>query len=136
LRNPLCAAAKDRKSLALDRRLPLSVGPSQEIRTRTENSCGSPIHLWTFIDGAIARVIQPVKWALFSASTCSSCGKIARSAAASCAPENPHLLNKLGGRNVVIDDHFSLKAVISKAKQYVDEPSCLKPLCSNGFTQF
>jgi hypothetical protein len=37
--------------------------------------------------------------------------------------ENPHLLNKLGGRNVVINDHTSLKAAISKAMQYVDELS-------------
>jgi hypothetical protein len=33
---------------------------------------------------------------------------------------NPHLLSKLGGRNVVIDDHASLTAAIDKAKRHVD----------------
>lgn len=34
---------------------------------------------------------------------------------------NPHLFNKLGGRNIVIDDHTSLEAAIAKAKRHVDE---------------
>jgi hypothetical protein len=34
---------------------------------------------------------------------------------------NPHLLNKLGGRNIVINDHASLKAAIAKAKCHVDD---------------
>ena len=34
---------------------------------------------------------------------------------------NPHLFNKLGGRNIVIDDHTSLDAAIAKAKRHVDE---------------
>lgn len=34
---------------------------------------------------------------------------------------NRHLFNKLGGRNVVIDDHASIKAAVAKAKRYVDE---------------
>jgi DNA-binding XRE family transcriptional regulator len=34
---------------------------------------------------------------------------------------NPHLLNKLGGRNLVIDDHTSLEAAIAKAKRHVDD---------------
>ena len=34
---------------------------------------------------------------------------------------NPHLFNKLGGRNIVIDDHASLEAAIAKAKRHVDE---------------
>jgi Helix-turn-helix len=34
---------------------------------------------------------------------------------------NPHLLNKLGGRNIVIDDYASLEAAIEKAKRHVDE---------------
>jgi hypothetical protein len=34
---------------------------------------------------------------------------------------NPHLLNKLGGHNIVIDDHASLESAIAKAKRHVDE---------------
>ena len=34
---------------------------------------------------------------------------------------NRHLFNKLGGKNVVVDDHASLQAAIAKAKHYVDE---------------
>jgi Helix-turn-helix len=34
---------------------------------------------------------------------------------------NPLLFNKLGGRNIVIDDHTSLEAAIAKAKRHVDE---------------
>ncbi len=34
---------------------------------------------------------------------------------------NPHLFNKLGGRNIVIDDYTSLEAAIAKAKRHVDE---------------
>jgi hypothetical protein len=36
---------------------------------------------------------------------------------------NPHLLNRLGGRAIVVDDHTSLKAAIAKAMRYVDELS-------------
>jgi len=36
---------------------------------------------------------------------------------------NPHLLNKLGARTIVIDDHTSLEAAIKKAKRHVDELS-------------
>ncbi len=34
---------------------------------------------------------------------------------------NPHLFNKLGGRNIVIDDHRSIEAAIAEAKRHVDE---------------
>ena len=34
---------------------------------------------------------------------------------------NPHLLNKLGGRVIVISDHASLQAAIAKAKRHVDQ---------------
>jgi hypothetical protein len=34
---------------------------------------------------------------------------------------NQHLLNRIGGRNVVITDHTSIEAAIAKAKCYVDE---------------
>jgi hypothetical protein len=33
---------------------------------------------------------------------------------------NRHLFNKLGARNIVIDDHVSLEAAIAKAKRHVD----------------
>jgi DNA-binding transcriptional regulator YiaG len=36
---------------------------------------------------------------------------------------NPHLFNKLGGRNIVISDHASLEAAIAKARRHVDELS-------------
>jgi len=36
---------------------------------------------------------------------------------------NPHLLNKLGARAIVIDDYTSLEAAIKKAKRHVDELS-------------
>jgi len=34
---------------------------------------------------------------------------------------NVHLFNKLGGRNIPIEDHRSIEAAIAKAKRYVDE---------------
>jgi len=34
---------------------------------------------------------------------------------------NPHLLNKLGGHNVVINDHTSIEGAVAKAKRHVDE---------------
>jgi Helix-turn-helix domain len=36
---------------------------------------------------------------------------------------NPHLLNKLGGRNIVINDYKSLESAIAEAKRYVDDLS-------------
>jgi hypothetical protein len=36
---------------------------------------------------------------------------------------DPRLLNRLGGRAIVIDDHTSLRAAIAKAMRCVDELS-------------
>jgi hypothetical protein len=36
---------------------------------------------------------------------------------------NPHLLNRLGGRAIVVDDRASLEEAIAKAKRYVDQLS-------------